>query len=248
MSLPFNDTTNLKGLTQIYEQEVGYNQGDVSGNTTLLKQFCADVNLALDSFWTIAIPASGKWQIDDSNQTDYPIIKTNLVSGQRDYSFTTDGSSNLVLDIYKCFILPSATATTFIEVQPIDAQSENESLEMNSETTTGGIPTRYDKTGNGVLFSPTPNYSATSGLKLLINREASYFIYTDTTKKPGVIGIFHEYFALKPALKYAGRKSLANYKDLYMRVQQMEADIKYHYAGRDRGTRRNMSVNYQDNR
>lgn len=170
------------------------------------------------------------------------------MSGQRDYSFTLDGSSNLILDIYKCFILPSATATTYIEVQPIDAQSEDQSLEMNSETTTGGVPTRYDKTGNGVLFSSTPNYNASFGVKLLINREASYFVYNDTTRKPGVVGIFHEYFVLKPALKYAGRKSASNYKDLLGRVQQMEADIKYHYAGRDRGTRRNMIPNYQNNK
>lgn len=249
MSLVFNAaSTDKKGIIQFYEDEIGANPGEISGNSTKLVKTTASINLAFDDFWSIAIPASGKWQLDDSNYDDYPFIYCDIVSGRRDYAFTTDEAGNLILDIYKVFIKTSATATTYTEVFPIDAQSENESLEMNSETTTGGIPVSYDKTGNGLLFSPTFNYSAPSGIKLAINREASYFTSADTTKKPGVAGIFHRYFVIRPALDYVR----INRPDLYPRlkneVMEMEQNIKMYYAGRDRGTRRFMTPNVENNK
>jgi hypothetical protein len=229
MSIQFNDTTNYKGLVQIYEKECGYNRGDVSGNSDLLKEFTADCNIALDEFNSIAIQSSGKWQFDDSNQTDYPIITTNIVSGQRDYSFTLDGSSNLILDIYKVAILPSATATLYQGIDPTDELIGD--TDIVTGNTNGGTPYSYGKLSNGIFLEPRPNYNATSGLKIFINRETTYFTSSDTTKKPGVPGILHEYFALKPALKYAGRKNLANYKDLQRRIILLEGDESQRITG-----------------
>lgn len=246
MSIQFSDTSTYKGLVQIYEKEIGANRGDISGNTDKLKEFTADCNLALDDFFTIAIPASGKWQLDDSNQTDYPIITANLISGQRDYSFTTDGSSNIILDIYRVMVADSSGV--FTEILPVDQQSDKDVSSFYDGQNTSGIPNRYDKTANGIFLDPIPNYNYTGGLKVYINREANYFIYSDDTKKPGVIGLFHRYFAIKPALDYARRNSLINYNKLQAEVLKMEADIKYHYAGRDRGTRRNMLPNVENNK
>lgn len=236
MSLQFNDTTAYKGIVQTYEKEAGFNPGDISGDTTALKLLAADVNLAFDDFWAIALPASGNWQLDDSNQTDYPVMFTNLVQGQRDYSWTVDGSSNLVLDIYKALILPSATATLYQPITPIDAQGDNwNDIQVN--VTTQGTPYQYDKTANGIFLDPIPSYNATSGLKIYINREPSYFAYTDTTKKPGVPGLFHRYFAIKPAMEYSRRKGLTSYAGLANEVAQMEKAIKAYFGKRERDVR-----------
>lgn len=228
MSIQFSDTSTYKGIVQIFEKECGFERGTISGDTNRLKELAADVNLALDDFIAIAIQASGTWQFDDSNQTDYPEIKTNLVSGQRDYSFTTDQTGNLILDIYKVMVVSSATSGIFSEILPVDQQSPNGN---NDDTTsfidgrnTTGIPWRYDKTANGIFLDPIPSFNATLGLKIQINREGSYFAYTDTTKKPGVPGLFHKYFALKPALDYARRNSLASYNRLYGEVLEYEGD------------------------
>lgn len=236
MSLQFNDTTAYKGIVQTYEKEAGFNLGDISGDTTALKLLAADVNLALDDFWAIALPASGDWQLDDSNHTDYPIMTTNLVSGQRDYSWTVDGNSNLVLDIYRAVILPSATATLYQDIYPTDAQSAplGGLLENNTNT---GTPFQYDKTANGIFLDPIPSYNATSGLKIYINREPSYFVSTDTTKKPGVPGLFHRYFAIKPAMEYSRRKGLTSYAGLANEVAQMEKAIKAYFGKRERDVR-----------
>lgn len=241
MSIQFSDTTNYKGLVQLYEKEIGVNQGDISGTTAKLKEFTADANVALDDFVYMAITSSGTWQFDDSNHTtDYPIIYTNLVANQRDYSFTTDENSNLVLDIYKVMVLQSATDTLYDEIYPIDQQKEYS--DIDAENTTTGVPYQYDKTANGIFLDPTPSYSATKGLKVMINREAHYFVYTDTTAKPGIPGIFHHYFYLKPALDYARRKSLPHHDRIFQRVLQLERDIKDYYGQRERDIRHAISM------
>lgn len=250
MSIQFSDPTNLKGLAQLYATEIGYkNPAEFTGNTTYMKQFAAAVNLAMDDFFAIALTASGKWQLDDSNHGDYPIIKTNLVSGQRDYTFTTDGAGSLILDIYKVAILPSSTATLYEEISPIDQQSEAGAEDMVAEQTAGGIPYQYDKTSNAIFLDPIPNYSVNNGLKMYINRESSYFAYTDTTKKPGVPGLFHAYFYLKPALENARVNNLANWEKLRERVEEFEGDearritgsIQKHFGKREKDVRQVMT-------
>lgn len=238
MSATFSDTTNYSGLVQLFEKEIGANYGDVSGNTTKLKTFTAGVNSALDDFFAIAIQASGTWQLDDSNQTDYPIIYTNLVAGQRDYTFTTDGSGNLILDIYKVMALGSATGTIYNELYPADQQQTEPGVEgFTNGQNIGGVPMRYDKTGNSLFLDAIPSYSVSNGLKVYVNREASYFTSTDTTKKPGVPGLLHDYFYLKPALDHARRNSLVSHDRIALQVSNMEKTIKEYFGRREKDER-----------
>lgn len=228
---------------ELYEQEIGVNQGDVSGDTTRLKQFTADVNNALDDYFTIALPASGTWQLDDSNQTDYPIITTNLVDGQRDYAFTTDGSSNLILDVFRVFVLTSATGTQYVEIFPVDQQSDFETTGFTDGQNAEGTPYHYDKTANGIFLDPIPSYNATNGLKVYVNREASYFTSSDTTKKPGVPGLHHKYFYLKPAAEYARRNNLAVADRLSVEVLKMEREtIPQYFNARSRDERKQLTM------
>ena len=57
----------------------------------------ADVNLELDETYGLIFSAGGTWQFDDSNHGDYPIITTDIVASQRDYSFTEDEQGTLIL-------------------------------------------------------------------------------------------------------------------------------------------------------
>jgi hypothetical protein len=256
MSLVFSDTVNYKGIVQKYEKEIGAARGEISGDPDRLKELTADVNAAMDDFVAIAIQASGTWQFDDSNNTDYPIIKTNLVSGQRDYSFVSDQDGNLILDIYKVMILISATGTLYYELGKTDQQTQYSGID--SEITTGTVPYQYDKTANGIFLDPIPNYNATNGLKVYINREPLYFSYKDTTKKPGVPGILHNYFYKKPAQQYAARNNMAiaggrlrngAYTGLLMEVKDIEAGIKEYFGHRQKDeTPRLVMANWIKNR
>lgn len=236
MSLAFNKTASpFNGLVQMYEKEIGVERGFVSGNTNRLAEFTTDCNLALDDALAIVMSHSGRWQFDDSGHSDYPIIKTNLVSGQQDYTFTTDETSNLILDIYKVLVLPDASATIYEEIRPIDQQeTEQFDDDIATETSVTGTPWRYDKTANGIFLDPSPNYNATLGLKILINREASYFTTSDTTKKPGFDGRIHKYFYLKPALEYARRNNLNNERKIKEAVLETESLMADVYGSRER--------------
>ena len=245
MSRKFNATSTLDGLVQCYEKEIGADYGFVSGNTTRLKEFTSNTRSAWDTYIYLALKASGTWQFDDTNQTDYPIIKTNLVDGQRDYTFTSDEGGNLILDIYKVAILPSATATLYEEISPADQQTGGEAPDVVAESTNEGVPYTYDKTANGIFLDPKPSYNATNGLKVYINREPSYFTYTDTTKMPGCPGIHHDYFYLRPAYDHARRNNSANLASLREAVVSFEGDeekgvigsIERYFARRSRDDR-----------
>lgn len=246
--MQFNDITNFKGIIQMYEKECGMSPGDISGNITRLKQVTADINLAVDDYFALALPASGTWMLDDTNQVDQAVIRGNLIAGQKDYSFTTDQTGNLILDIYKVFIADASG--NFTELTPRDPRNENVTDDTNIQpfingATTQGVPSQYSKSGNTITFDVFPSYSKTLGIKIMFNREGTYFVYTDTTKKPGVPGAHHKYFALKPAMDYVRRNNSALYAGVAAEVMKYEGDVEHGVVGsiqrffgkRDRDTR-----------
>lgn len=258
MSLVFSDTSTKRGIIQEIESECGFQDGDISSNTVLLKKFTALINLSFDDFIHFAFGSESSWQFDDSNHSDYPFIRTNLISGQRDYTFTTDGSDNIILDIYRVMVADSSGV--YREIYPVDQELPNRG-DMNTDSfidgqNLSGTPTRYSKTANGILLDVIPNYNYSNGLKVFINREPSYFVYTDTTKKPGVPGTLHRYFVVKPSYDYARRNNLANKQSLFEEVFNYEGDetrgiagkIGKTFARRQKDVRNRLTVNMENNR
>lgn len=211
-----------------------------TGNTTTddysASDLTTDINLAYDRALSLIFKADGRWQFDDSNHTDYPIITTNLVAGQRDYSFTTDEQGNLILDIYKVMIKDQNEV--FVELDPVDQQArdgiENPIASMVSGTDLQGTPDKYDKTANGIFLDLVPSYNSTGGLKIWINREPLYFTTSDTTKKAGFAGIFHEYLVVRPAWIYATDHNLKNVNALRDEMLLLEQEIVKYYSKRNK--------------
>lgn len=233
MSLVFSNTTSKNGILQRIEKRCGFQDGAITGNATKLAQFTGDVNTALDKVLSMIFAVGGTWQFDDSNHTDYPIITTNIVSGQRDYTFTTDQTGNLILEVYK--VLVADDSGDYREILPVDQQSDAPVNYTDGNNTTG-LPITYDKTGNGIFLDPIPNYSETNGLKVFINREASYFATTDTTKKPGIAGLFHEYLVLHPSYHYCLNNRIETTRDLKVELLEMEEAIMDFYKLREKDT------------
>lgn len=204
-----------------------------------------DINLALSDAMALAFEAGGTWQFDDSNHTDYPIITTALVSGQRDYAFTTDEQGNLILDIYKVMARISSTGQ-YQEIYPVDVQSGQTTESFYDGQNLTGLPYRYDKTANGIFLDPIPNFNSSDGLKIYINREGSFFTTSDTTKKPGIDPLCHEYLALVPSYKYARTNSLPNVVRLEKDMMLAEKKIISRYANRERDTENVLTSEDQD--
>jgi len=232
MSIQFSDTINKSGIIQIIERLCKHPDGWISGNVTRLKEYTSEVNLALDEIWATIFSVGGTWQWDDSNHSDYPIITTNLVSGQRDYSFVTDQNGNIILDIYK--VLVAQPDGTYKEIKPVDAQSEDVSGFYNG-LNTSGVPDKYDKTANGIFLDAIPDYTIDNGLKIYINREGSYFSTSDTTKKAGFSGLFHELISLKVAYKFAPESELKRISD---RMMLKEDGLKKTYSKREKDVKK----------
>lgn len=190
--------------------------------------------------------AGGAWQLDDSNQTDYPIIIIDLISGQRDYAFISDGSGNLILDIYKVQVKDAQGV--FHDLTPVDQQGSDAPSTMTDGQNSTGTPTHYDKTGNGIFLDLIPSYASTGGLRVFINRESTYFTASDTTKKWGYTGIWHEYLVLYASYQYARAKTLANRETLKRDLLEMEEKIKNHAGQRERNVAKRLKVRIEDNR
>lgn len=204
----------------------------------------ADENLAIDFVYATIFKAGGTWQFDDSNHTDYPIITTNVVQNQRDYAFVADENDNLILDIYR--VMVKDANGIFHEILPVDVQSDKDMQSFYDGQNTTGTPTRYDKTANGIFLDRIPSYNSSDGLKVYINREGSYFTTSDSTKKPGFAGLFHEYIALRPSYQYAYRNGLTNTALLQTEMLTMEAKIQDYYGKRERDIRRQMKANVEE--
>lgn len=229
MSIQFSDTTTKKGLVQLYEKEIGVDYGDVSSDSDALMEFTARVNSALDDYLLIWAKSAGTWQADDINFTNYPIITANIVSGQREYPFSVDDGSNRITDLSKVLILQSSTATEYQVISPVDELETDKSEILVNSTT--GVPNQYGKLANAIFLDPVPNYSISNGIKMIVNREGSYFVYTDTTKIPGVPA-FHEYFYKKPAWEYAKIKDLAKKTSLEKDVIDLEGNERLRITGK----------------
>lgn len=243
MPLQFNNTVTYHGIVQRYEEELGFDFGDISGSEEKLKALTARVNTYLARFQFLAIRSSGRWQYDDTNHTDLPVVRTNLVSGQRIYPFLGDEGGNLILDFFRVRVADASG--NFSDITPVDMQKKGE---FGMQDTGTGTPTTYDKTGNALILGTIPNYNYTLGLEAYINRTSSYFAYNDTTKKPGIPGIFHDYLALGPAADSARINSLARRDELLAEVLRLEQSIQTYFSERPRDERPRLTVSRENNR
>lgn len=225
--MQFSDTVNRTGIIELIEDLTGTQSATTSSYTLATKT--RDVNNAFSNYNMVAQRSAGSWESDDTNQTDYPIITTNLVSGQQDYSFTVDQQGNQILDIYRVEI--AGPSGIFSQVIPLDELDMN-GTSLTEFMKTSGTVMFYKKTANGIfLYAPT-SYNYTNGLKIYYARTPTYFLTSDTTKKPGIPDMFHEYLALRPAYFYALAKGLPQAQALGNQVIELEGSDRLGITGK----------------
>ncbi len=199
------------------------NLGDaaISGNSTLLKIMTARINAAFDRIMPLVLSYCDHLRWDDTNHTDKPIATFALTSGQADYKFTTDDNSLNVLNITAVRILPSATATDYVDLERLTLDDPIASEVMSPNSTNSGTPSYFLEHGNNLYLYPEPNFTASAGIKVFFERDPSYFVSSDTTKKPGIPRPFHSLLALYPAYDWL----LVNKPDNGTLISRLEAQI-----------------------
>jgi hypothetical protein len=251
MAKPFNDVVNNTGLIQSCEMKLFGDDGlgKISGNATRLSMFTARINSAFDDFVKMAISADGKWEWDDSNNSDFPIATTPLIANQRDYIFTVD-----MMEITKVAVL-NAQNGVWIEIMPLDIQDQMARPYIENNLNNVGVPYFYAKTANSIILQPRPNYAASidsaglpGGLKVFFKRGANYFVSNDTTKVPGFNGTFHDYLALNASEGYALDNTLEVAESLTGRRQAAEVSIIDFFSSRDQDTQKIIKPTFKQNR
>jgi len=210
-----------------------------------------DINNAFSKFVLLAIRAEGKWQVDDTNQTDYPIITTALVAGQQDYTFVTDQQGNQILDVYKVRIKDASGNWTTLRQVDLQTGDDND---LNS--TVQSIPSKYRVTANGIFLIDIPNYSLANALEIYINRTPTYFLVGDSTKNPGIPNAFHEYLAIRPSYFYCLANGKPQTAGLLAELIKFEGDedkgitglIESHYSKRNKDERTQIVPRYRNPR
>ena len=201
--------------------------GDGTSTVYSTTDITYSINRALEHISSVIREAQGRWQWDDTNQTDFPIATTGLVTDQQDYSL--DGTSHFRIE--RVEVKDSAGAWT--KLLPID-QADVYNQSLTDLLKTSGRPQYYDKEGNSLILYPKPSYTQTASLKLYFERGPSYFSTSDTSKTPGFNPLYHRLLSLYAAHDYAFLNVMKDLdKNLIGEIAVMESALTTSYALRD---------------
>ena len=225
----FSDTALYQGILQdidflLFGESTGSSAYATADKTR-------NVNRHLDDVVALILQSDGRWQWDDTNNTNLPIGTTTLVDSQQDYSIT--GAT--FLDVLRVEVLDSSGNYNLLT--PID-QSEVTDQALSEFQKTAGMPRYYDKVGDSIFLYPKPSTSlvtASAGLKVYFQRGASYFAATDTTKVPGFAAPFHRILSVGAALDYAYANDMANkIRVLEPQLLKLQTALATFYSQRSR--------------
>lgn len=223
--MQFSDTSNNTGIVQEIDDIC---QSDA--NSYPLKAKARRANAALDRFFTLAFQADGRWSFDDLNQTTAPLESINLVSGTEKYALDTFSSE--IINVLRVEILDSDGNGRTLERFNPSAISWESLTQFNS---VAGQPEQYNLFGKYIYLYPKPDYNSTNGLSLYFERNKSAFVYTDTTKAPGIPSLFHMYICRLASLPYLIEFQKPQKNDVAQQVEMDEKAILDHFSNREKG-------------
>ena len=183
-------------------------------------------NKTLRKIWSWIFEAYGGWIYDDSNNTDFPIATTQIVSSQQDYSIPSEALTVNDLEV-------KDSSGNWYDLKPITSE-EIDKLQAEKEFfKTNGLPIYYLMISGSFKLFPTPNYTQAASLRISFNRGVTTFTSGDTTKTPGFVSQFHDAVAVGMALEWAKEKGLNDLlQGLYADWRRYELDIKKFYTVR----------------
>lgn len=227
--MQFSDTTYKQGIIEDIDFWVNTNT-----TTYPTADKTRNVNRWLDVVVSDILGADGRWQWDDSNHTDTPIGTTNLVSGQQQYSFSSEWLRVTRVEVKN-------SAGDWILLNPID---QNDIQVATAEFyDVNATPIFYDVIGENIFLYPASNYNSTGGVKVFFQRKPDYFTASDTTQEPGFAAPFHRILSKGAAYDFAIKKSLPQAKSLVKDITNMRDELKKFYGQRPKFERPRITGN-----
>ena len=218
----FSDSAGLQGIIEEIDFLVGSNSTSYP-----VAQKTRNVNRGLDRTAYLIQTADGKWDFEDTNNTDLPIGFTDIEAGQQDYGF--DATHLKVKEIFY-------VDKEGLKTQLIHRDDKTFFLDKIASQDIG-IPTAYCIIGNSIFLDCFPEEGTTEDadiqLEVYFARNISYFTVSDTTKQPGFNPQFHRILSLYGAYDYAMVKRLDVATTLRQEIALMEKALQDFYSRRD---------------
>lgn len=203
---------------------------DADTTTWPISKFIRSANYAMDAVVRKILTVNGRWQWNDSNDTNLSVYTTTLVAGQSDYAIP-DGT--LIIRRLRATGSDGVLRT----LTPMDKRDVTDADIIETGSTHS-----YDKHGRSIVLYPTPTNGGT--LEITIQIGSNHFTVSDTTKEPGFDFIFHRYVALNPARDYAQKYAKDRVQIIDTDIQRLDAEVKEFYAMRDQDEAPFMTVEH----
>lgn len=218
--MKFKDTTNKQGLIEDIDFLI-WGSSNTFHDQYSIEDRTRNINMMYSEVITLLLDADPNWKWTDKNRSKYPVGTIDLVGGRAKYSFPDD-----IITINRLRI--KTKQGNYKTLEPV---ARRDVADGNLDDS--GTPDNYYKIGDAVFLVPEPDYSATSGIEIQIQREPNYFNASDTDKEPGFDRLFHRYLSVGAALRYASSNDM-NEKAQQLRAEKQEIaqQIEDHYEGR----------------
>lgn len=230
--MQFSDTTNKNGIIQRCEDYTGIGDTNISGDSTTLKKFTANVNEGLYEIVLEIMKSQDEFDWDDVNYSDYPIGTASLTTN-RDYTLPASlGFLRLKrLDI-------TWDGTTWYQAKPIDSGQMRHPLgNADHEDANYALEApMYDPKSNGFWLYPRATQAqvdAGAKFRIEFEREFNEFDSSDTTQEPPIDRPFHDLVAIAASLKWAVMKDQVRAQNLSTLYQTGIEKLKTYYGRRN---------------
>lgn len=245
--MQFNDTTNLSGMIQEAETWLfGSNYGIISNNTENLKTFTRLFNYGLEETVSLIKKVSGRWQYADTNNSGISPATTDLVAGQSKYILDP-----VHYDIQAVEVVDASGKSKLLKQIDINQIKENGDT-ITDYKNVNGMPEEYDISGDILTLYPAPSASAVTlseGLRLFYLGDPNYFVYTDTTKEPGIPRPLQDMPVLFACAKYAKQNGMTEKaRELDAEIQRRKVELNDTLGSRNKDVNNRFMINNNSNK
>ena len=201
------------------------------------------INNAYERVVSLIMQTDGRWEWDDSNQTDLPIATATLTASQSDYALAVTHLTVVRVEV-------KDAAGLWTQLTPIN-QSDFSGTALAEFLKTAGPPSYYDKLGSSIFLYPAPDYTQAASLKVTFQRPPALYTsaeVTTGTKIPGFNSLYHELIPLMVAHDYAISKGSKNVNQLAAEIQKLEEALMSDYSLRSRDEKLQLKTVYKNPR
>lgn len=196
-----------------------------------------DINNAYERVVSLILQSDGRWQWDDTNQTDLPIATTTVTASQQDYALAV---SHLKIDHVEL----KDSNGNWAPLTPYDNEDFDGSP-ITQQSTATGVPTHYDVLGNSVFLYPAPNFTQAASIKVYFQRGPAVFTTGEVstgTKIPGFNSLYHDLIPLWVAYNYAISNGLPTANGFLAAIERQEKQLVLDYSKRNPDDRQIMKM------